>query len=145
MHLTSPAFADGGPIPTEYTCSGEGVVPDLAWSAPPPGTEGLALLVFDPDAGPDGFVHFLRWDISPAQRAVTGGLVVGGTPGMNGRGGEQWVAPCPPAGNLHHYQFTLFALDRAPQIAPTANVTQFLAGIRGRVIATGRLTGTYER
>jgi phosphatidylethanolamine-binding protein (PEBP) family uncharacterized protein len=64
---------------------------------------------------------------------------------MNGRGSEGWVAPCPPSGSPHHYEFTVFALARPPQIAPTANVRQFLDGIRGDVLASGRVTGLYGR
>jgi Raf kinase inhibitor-like YbhB/YbcL family protein len=145
MQLTSSAFTDNGTIPVRSTCAGEGAVPDLFWSEPPPGTEQLALLVFDPDAGTTGFVHYLVWGIAPDVRSAAGGRYPGGVPGMNGRGSEGWVAPCPPPGGPHHYQFTVFALDREPQIAPTANVRQFLDGIRGSVIAEGHLTGLFGR
>jgi Raf kinase inhibitor-like YbhB/YbcL family protein len=145
MSLTSSAFADGGTIPTEFTCAGSGRRPDLRWTAPPPGTKELALLVFDPDAGATGFVHYLVWGIDPSLRAATGNRYPGGSPGMNGRGNEGWVPPCPPSGGPHRYQFTFFALDRHPEIAPTANVAQFLDGIRGAVLAQGRLTGTFGR
>jgi hypothetical protein len=144
MHLTSSAFRDGGTIPVDYTCAGAGRWPDLSWSAPPPGTKELAVLVFDPDAGGGGFVHFLAWGVAPTARGTTGNRYPGGgTPGMNGRGSEGWVPPCPPAGGPHHYEFTVFALSRTPRIAPTANVRQFLAAISGSVVASGRLTGIY--
>lgn len=145
MSLTSSAFADGATIPTEYTCAGAGRRPDLQWSAPPNGTEELALLVFDPDAGSTGFVHYLVWGVDPSLRKTTSNQFPGGLPGMNGRGSEGWVPPCPPSGGAHHYEFTVFALSRQPEIAPTANVEQFLDGIRGSVLAQGRLTGTFGR
>jgi Raf kinase inhibitor-like YbhB/YbcL family protein len=145
MRLTSSAFADGGTIPTRFTCAGAGTRPDLAWTTPPPGTEELALLVFDPDAGRSGYVHYLAWGIDPNRREATSNLYPGGTPGMNGRGSEGWVAPCPPSGGPHRYQFTLFALSRHPEIAPTANAEQFLDGIRGSVLAEARLTGRFGR
>ncbi len=145
MTLTSPEFQNGGTIPAEFTCAGAGSSPELQWSAPPPGTQQLALLVFDPDAGTDGFVHYLVWDIAANVTATQRDRYPGGTPGMNGRGSEGWVPLCPPPGSPHHYQFSVFALDRAPQIAPTANVHQFLDGIRGSVIAEGRLTGRFGR
>ncbi len=145
MTLTSSAFTDGEPIPSQFTCAGTGGRPDLRWSAPPPGTKELALLVIDPDAGAPGFVHYLVWDIDPTVREATGNAYPGGIPGMNGRGNEGWVAPCPPAGGPHHYQFRILALSRTPEIAPTANVEQFLEAIKGSVLAEGRLTGTYGR
>jgi hypothetical protein len=38
---------------------------------------------------------------------------------------------------------SVFALDRSPAIATTANVRQFLAGIKESVLASGLLTGIY--
>jgi Raf kinase inhibitor-like YbhB/YbcL family protein len=144
MTLTSPAFADGGTIPTEFTCAGAGSSPELQWSAPD-GTEELALLVFDPDAGGDGFVHYLVWGIDPKLRGAPSNQYPGGIPGMNSRGSEGWVPPCPPSGSPHRYQFTIFALSRAPEIPPTANVRQFLDGISNTVLSKAELTGTFGR
>jgi hypothetical protein len=45
LSLASPAFAEGGEIPTPYTCGGRDVSPPLAWSDPPSGTKSLALIV----------------------------------------------------------------------------------------------------
>ena len=67
--LAVGTFADGGTIPTEYTCAGAGRRPDLHWSAPPAGTKELAVLVFDPDAPGGGFVHDLRWGMDPSRRS----------------------------------------------------------------------------
>lgn len=145
LRVTSPVFADGGTIPTEFTCAGAGKRPDLHWSAPPAGTKELAILVFDPDAGDRGFVHWLVFGVDPSKRAATGNQYPGGAPGMNGTGNEGWVPPCPPSGGPHHYVFTVFALARAPEIALTANVQQFLDAIKGSVLARGELTGLYGR
>src|SRR5947208_14649241 len=48
--LTSPAFADNGAIPKQYTCEGADISPPLNWSAAPQGTKTFALIVDDPDA-----------------------------------------------------------------------------------------------
>lgn len=145
IRLTSPSFADGGTIPVQFTCAGAGMSPELRWTPPPPGSQQLALVVFDPDAGADGFVHYLVWGIPPTVRGAPSNRYPGGIPGMNGRGSEGWVPPCPPPGGPHRYQFTLYALDHEPQIAPTANIRQFLDGIQGSVIAEGHLTGLFGR
>lgn len=145
MKLTSPEFTDGGTIPTEFTCAGAGSSPELRWTAPPPGTKELALLVFDPDAPGDGFVHYLVWGVSPTVRGTQRDKYPGGLSGMNSLGNEGWVPPCPPAGGPHHYRFTVFALSRSPEFAPTANVHQFLDGIKGTVVGEGELTGLFGR
>ena len=50
MELSSPAFTNGGDIPSRYTCEGQDTAPPLAWSGLPEGTRSLALVVDDPDA-----------------------------------------------------------------------------------------------
>ncbi len=61
LTLTSPAFADGDPIPRQHTCRGEDISPALAWSGVPGGTAALALFVDDPD-GRD-WVHWTVLDL----------------------------------------------------------------------------------
>ena len=58
MKLTSPAFEDGQPIPTRYTCDGENASPELQWSDVPEGTLTLALTCVDPDAPRGTFTHW---------------------------------------------------------------------------------------
>src|SRR5512135_2232268 len=66
--LTSSAFAEGGAIPSKYTCDGKDVSPPLDWSGVHAGAKSLALIVDDPDA-PDPkapkmtWVHWVLYDI----------------------------------------------------------------------------------
>jgi Raf kinase inhibitor-like YbhB/YbcL family protein len=68
LRITSPAFSEGGPIPTKYTCEGQDISPPLAWSGAPPNTKSFALIVDDPDA-PDPakpqrvYVHWVVYNI----------------------------------------------------------------------------------
>ena len=61
LTLTSPAFADGQPIPREYTCHGSDQSPALTWRGVPAGAEALVLFVDDPD-GRD-WVHWTVLDL----------------------------------------------------------------------------------
>ncbi|MGK2950322.1 MAG: YbhB/YbcL family Raf kinase inhibitor-like protein, partial [Acidimicrobiales bacterium] len=63
LDLTSAAFADGQPLPERFTCTGEDVSPDLAWTAPPAGTVELALVVRDQQEA--GFVHWVVAGVEP--------------------------------------------------------------------------------
>jgi hypothetical protein len=61
LEVTSAAFADGAAIPVEHAgkrAGGRQVSPPLSWTAPPPGTAELLLVMEDVDA-PMGspFVH----------------------------------------------------------------------------------------
>src|SRR6201997_5604208 len=55
LTISSPAFADGAPIPVRATCKGAGTAPPLAWSAP----LGAALVVDDPDAPGGTYGHWI--------------------------------------------------------------------------------------
>src|SRR5262245_23749310 len=56
LTIASPAFADGAPIPVQFSCKGANVAPPLTWSAPT-GAGELALVVDDPDAA--GYIHWI--------------------------------------------------------------------------------------
>ena len=74
MNLTSTSFQEGSPIPVKYTCTGAGIAPQLAWSAPPARTASLALIVTDPDAPRRTFVHWVLYDLPAETRALPEGL-----------------------------------------------------------------------
>jgi len=141
--LTSPAFAAGGPIPARFTCRGAGPSPPLAWTAPPAGTLSLAVEAVDPDASVrGGFTHWLGWGIPPREQM----LPVGGrapVSGANDAGGRGYTGPCPPSG-VHHYHFTLYALDlRRLPLRAGAGRSEFERALRGHVLARATLVGTF--
>lgn len=125
--LTSPAFSQGEPLPTRYSCDGRNVSPPLRWTAPPRGTRSLALAVTDPDAPGGTFVHWRVSGLRPSLRSLPEGSRAG-VQGRNSSGGVGWTGPCPPPGSAHRYVFELRAL-----------------GAGGRVLARARLVGTYAR
>src|SRR5450755_2909622 len=58
--LTSPAFANNGVIPKQYSCEGTDISPPLQWSGAPQGTKSFALIIDDPDA-PDPRALKMTW------------------------------------------------------------------------------------
>jgi Raf kinase inhibitor-like YbhB/YbcL family protein len=124
--LTSPAFAAGHAIPPRYTCDGADASPPLRWAAPPHGTRSLALRLVDLDTSPR-FLHWYVTGIPPRVRTIRAGARVGRAH-RNDFGRTGYGGPCPPSGQKHHYVFQLLALNA-----------------RGRVLARGRLEGTYRR
>lgn len=144
--LTSNAFDEGGTIPRQFTCDGENISPDLAWSGVPDGTASLVLVVTDPDAR--GFVHWLAYDL-PAKPAGFLGSGVSASPdmpaqGTNDFGKPGYGGPCPPSGT-HHYLFTLSALDARLVIKGTPRLDDLRAAMAGHVLAEATLTATYRR
>ena len=47
LAITSPAFANSGPIDARYTCEGADLSPELQWTGKPPRTSSFALIVDD--------------------------------------------------------------------------------------------------
>ena len=150
LSLTSPAFEDGGQIPSRYTCDGEGASPPLAWGEPPPDTGSFALIVDDPDAPGGTFTHWVLFNLLADTRAlpedVPGDerLPDGAAQGRNDFRGAGWGGPCPPGGT-HRYRFFLYALDSTLELPSDASKQQLVDAMEGRVLAEGRLTGTYSR
>jgi Raf kinase inhibitor-like YbhB/YbcL family protein len=141
LRLTSPAFAEGQPIPSEYTCVGDDVSPPLAWTGVPVGTAELALVVRDPDA--DGFIHWVITGLPPD----AGGLARASPPsqaveGLNDFGRQGWSGPCPPSGT-HNYDFRIYALDQPSGIAAGADGAQAAEQLESAtVLASAALSGT---
>jgi Raf kinase inhibitor-like YbhB/YbcL family protein len=141
LRLTSPAFRDGQPIPTEYTCVGDDVSPPLAWTGVPAGTAELALVVRDPDA--DGFVHWVIAGLPPD----VGGLARADPPSqaveqLNDFGRLGWSGPCPPSGT-HTYDFRIYALAEPSGIAAGADGAQSAEQLESAtVLAFAALSGT---
>ena len=155
MTLTSPDFADGEPIPQKHAYEGEGQnePPRLARSNLPAGTVELALVVDDPDApGDEPWVHDVLYKIPPD--ATQDLMVLRGASalsearffeGTNSWGKAGWGGPMPPAGKVHHYVFTLYALDAPLELGPGATKAELLEAVQGHVLGTAVLTGTYQR
>lgn len=146
--LSSPAFADGAPIPKRFTCDGPDVSPTLIWEGAPDGTASIALIVDDPDAPGRTFVHWVAFDIDGAP---DGGLAEGisgssaaPSEGRNDFGRVGYGGPCPPSGT-HHYRFQLFALDRRLGLGGTPTAGQLRSAMTGHILAETVLVGTYRR
>ena len=146
ISLTSDAFQDGQPIPTQFSCDGANNSPALHWGDPPNGTRSFALVIDDPDAPGGTFRHWGVYDIPSSTRAIGLGEKAG-TEVNNDKGTLGYTGPCPPKGHgTHHYHFKLFALD-ADQLglAPSATVIDVEQAASKHALAQGELVGTYER
>lgn len=147
MELTSPAFADGQPIPPRYTCDGANLSPELEWSGVPPETVSLALTCVDPDAPTGTFTHWLVWNIDP----TLDGLPAGEVPptarqGRNDFGNVGYGGPCPPRGHgPHRYVFTLHAASTEIPLPQGATIVQLAAALADVTLARAVLVGLYER
>ena len=141
LTVTSTALGEGAAIPTDHGCDGRDVSPPLAWSGAPDGTAAFAIVVDDPDAR--GFVHWLAADI-PAGTTSIGEGEAAGTQGGNDFGRSGYGGPCPPSGS-HRYVFTVHALSETLGLAANFSADELRTAMEGRILASGQLSGTYQR
>jgi phosphatidylethanolamine-binding protein (PEBP) family uncharacterized protein len=127
MDLRSVEMAQGASLATEQVhskCGGQNISPSLAWSGAPAAARSFALTVFDPDAHGTGWWHWVVFDIPASATALPKGAGSG----------------------LHHYEFTLWALD-TPTIPFDATVTGGKIGpwLQSHAIAKAQLIPVLER
>ena len=164
LSVTSRDFKDGEPMPREHAgkrVGGKNLSPHLTWSAPPPGTTGLLLVVEDLDVPiSKPAVHCLVLidtslldspnDLPPgalsAREPAAGVRILRSTISRGYHGPEPIKGHGP-----HRYTFQLFALSgQLSSAADGAKLDQarpraLLSALTAPVTARGRLTGTYER
>ncbi|GAB2540004.1 YbhB/YbcL family Raf kinase inhibitor-like protein [Nocardia heshunensis] len=155
LHIGSPAFTDGDPIPRRHAGAGVGddLSPALHWSGVPPEATELILIIEDPDAPlRRPVVHGLFTGIDPGNTGLPEGALDAGidTPGVvAGLGSFRrrgYAGPRPvPGHGPHRYVFQLLALDRLSGSTTSATLSATLPTITGHVLARGKLTGIYER
>ncbi len=150
---------------------GSDMSPPLNWAGLPAGAKELALIMEDPDAprpdapAPTPWVHWLIYKIPVEATGLPEGLpqlerlekwipLANGGKGdaLQGRssrrppGNVGYHGPVPPIGSgQHRYFFRLYALDAALDLKPGITRNELLARMKGHVLATAELMGTYER
>jgi Raf kinase inhibitor-like YbhB/YbcL family protein len=135
------------PIRTVYSqCGGPNTSPELHWKGAPKGTRSLALIAHDPDApAPGGWYHWVVFNLPASTHQFVEGATLPATEqGKNSFGSAGYGGPCPPPGKVHHYDFTLYALN-VPMLRNTDfDGPKLEHAIQGHVLAKTTLTGLYE-
>jgi phosphatidylethanolamine-binding protein (PEBP) family uncharacterized protein len=116
--LKSTAGTDGGTMPVEYTCDGEGFSPPLSWSGAPRGTVEYALMLTTLPV--DGSTRW-NWVLYRIPGTATGLLENSTGGGVVGTGSHGTVMrydpPCPNGPGAKTYTFTLYALSAPPALS----------------------------
>ena len=132
--------------------------PELSWTNPPQGTHSFVVVLFDTTAS---FTHWGMYNIAgdaaglPENAGVPGSPF--GTQVINDFFiGAEYDGPCPPANiepTVHHYVFTVYALDKQLQLKSSANFpanaeTLYNAlidvGAAGHILGSAKITGLYS-
>jgi Raf kinase inhibitor-like YbhB/YbcL family protein len=147
--LDSTAFKDQGHIPSQYTADGADLSPPLMWESVPSETLEFAVIVEDPDAPSElPWIHWVVYNIPASLRNLPEGIkpyYPGISQGLNSWGEIGYRGPNPPPGKVHHYRFTLYALNL--KLTPSKRVTasELAKSMRGHILDRQILTGCYLR
>jgi len=159
--LNSPQLQNHGKMATEqvfnsFGCEGKNISPELHWSQPPAGAKSFAVTVYDPDAPTgSGWWHWVVFNIPADVRTLpadAGNIDMGLAPkgcvqSMTDFGKPGYGGACPPKGHgVHHYIFTVFALD-VDSLPLTASASAAMVGfyLNQHTLGKAQLTVTYSR
>jgi Raf kinase inhibitor-like YbhB/YbcL family protein len=131
--------------------------PDLSWTNSPAGTQSFVVVLYDVSAA---FTHWGMYNISGTATGLPQNAgVAGSTYGQQVYDDfliPSYQGPCPPPNyppDLHHYQFTVYALDTTLQLPGSANFPPsaetlyhalITAGQFHHILASAHLVGFYS-
>ena len=149
LEIKSPAFENNTNIPSKYTCEGDNISPPLEISGVPQGAKSLTLIMDDPDVPknlrPDGvFDHWIIFNIPPALTTIEEGSGPPGILGLNSKGSQGYIGPCPPD-KEHRYFFKLYALDTILPSSSFATKKEIESAMDGHIIGRVELIGLYNK
>jgi hypothetical protein len=153
--LSSKSFKDGGKIPVEFTkaAGGENRSPQLSWENPPQGTKSYVITCIDINPVARHWVHWMIINIPAKVNSIAADASGGSMPkgvkeldsSFRSRG---WGGPMPPPGTgVHHYVFTIYALNTTTVPRPRRRLSEkaLLRLIEGKVLGKASITGTYQQ
>jgi Raf kinase inhibitor-like YbhB/YbcL family protein len=152
--LTSEDMTEGAPLDPQFTASGDGVSPHLAWSGFPEKTQSFLVNMFDPDAPtPAGWWHWTVVDLPADVTELAQGdgasdlMLPGAAFHVRHDGGEfDYSGSAPPKGDrTHRYVFAVHALDIDTLDAdPEESATRVALKALFHTIARATLTATFQ-
>ena len=148
FRLTSPAFLSGDTIPALYTCDSTNISPPLNWVNEFNNTASFAIIMDDPDAPMQTWVHWIVYNIPgdklnlPAHFPMDSVLADGTKQGFTGFHTTGYGGPCPPEG-VHRYFFKLYVLDAKLNVPAGLTKSQLLDAMKGHILGETEMFGKY--
>ena len=147
--LKSDAGIDGGTLPTEYTCDGSSVSPQLSWSNPPSGTKEYAIMMTTLPVDGSTKWSWVLYDIPADTTSLAKGSTGIGTLGSYLQASPQiYHPPCSQGDGLNKYTFTVYALSKSPDVSTNqAEVTgeSLTKAISNITLGSANLSLNYQR
>ncbi len=149
FRLASPAVADGGQLPPEYTGDGGGATLPLEWSGAPADTKSYAVVMHHVDREGNTKWYWILYNIPANVQCLPKNVTGLGTLGNNSVNGRVEYAPPHSKGpGSKTYIYTVYALSAPVDagIDPSAvSRDVLLAAMKGRILATAEQRVVYSR
>lgn len=147
--LTSTDVIDGGRLPVEYTCDGDGSTLPLAWSGAPVQTQSYAVIMHHVAAPDEIHWYWVLYNIPADVTSLPRDVSSIGTLGNNINNGlVEYSPPCSQGPGDKEYIYTVYALSAQPQITVSAaevTRTVMLDAIKDITLASAELHTIYAR
>lgn len=132
-----------------HGCNGKNISPQLSWANAPKETKSFAIICHDPDAPhANGWYHWLVINIPASVSEIkAGGKINGALETLTSYNEKAYGGACPPIGHgIHHYNFTVYALD-VDKLDADAKISPMEVEklVKAHALAQATLTGLYER
>jgi Raf kinase inhibitor-like YbhB/YbcL family protein len=136
----------------KYTCVGLNVSPPISWSKGPNDTKSYAITIYDVDAKPSGFWHWIMFNIDKDITSINENEIPTGSFSIkNDFGKLNYGGPCPPIGSENHrYIISVYALNNKVdknKINTIEDVKNILNNEKFeiKIIGKGHITKNYHR
>jgi phosphatidylethanolamine-binding protein (PEBP) family uncharacterized protein len=147
--LSSPAVADGGALPKEFTGDGSSATLPLEWKGAPNGTRSFAVIMHHIPGPGDVKWYWVLYDIPADTQSLAQnvrGVGILGNNSVNGR--TEYAPPHSKGPGPKKYVYTVYALSAPPQLAvPPEQVSRqvLLNAMKGLILGTAQLHVVYTR
>jgi len=147
--LRSSEVVEGGMLPKEFTCDGDGSTLPLEWSGVPAGTKSLAVIMHTIPNPNESHWYWVVYNISPDVQSLAKNVSGIGTLGNNSVNKKtEYAPPCSKGPGPKLYTYTVYALSAPPQLdVPASQVSRdvLLSTIKDRTLDTAELNVYYSR
>jgi len=142
LKVTSSGIRNGY-IQKVYSYSGGNKSLPLKFSNLPADTKYIAVYMYDKNYNPASFVHWTAVNIKKTSSLKAGASnTVSMIQGKNGYGKNGYLGPDPPS--THTYVIKVYALKCKVNLSKGYSLTKFKKAIKGKVIASGSVTGKFK-
>ena len=144
--LTSSVATEGGALPADHTCDGNGGSPPLSWTGAPAATKAFALLVTTIPADGSVKYNWVLYNVSALRQSLPLASFGLGESGVGSDGpAPAYQPPCSQGPGAKTYTFALHALSSALSFQGVPDGATVAAQVALRSLARATLNVTYSR